>query len=153
MEFKLIDKSFYDDVAPKSYELAMFHAKNRTDLFFEPTLMTKKDFTKRIKIKGFIGVAAYESNEFVGYCFGRIKSFKSQDNEKAKSLYIDELFVCSEYRRSGYGTKFFAELQRIAKRNDCFIIEFDVWQMNESAQMFYDSLGCKTQKITKEFIL
>ena len=153
MEFKLIDKNLYDEIAPKSHELAMFHAKNRTDLFFEPELMSKNDFKKRIKIKGFIGVAAYENNKFIGYCFCRVKNFSSKNNPKSKSLWIDELFVSPEYRRSGYGTKLFEEIQNIARKNNCFIIEFDVWQMNESAQKFYDSLGCKTQRITREFIL
>ena len=153
MEFRFIDKNLYDEIAPKSLELAMYHARNRTDLFFEPSLMSKKEFKKRIKIKDFIGVAAYENDVFVGYCFCRIKSFKSKDNEKSKSLWIDELFICPQYRRLGYGTKVFTEIQKIAKSNDCFIIEFDVWQVNESAQRFYDSLGCKTQRITKEFIL
>ena len=153
MEFKFIDKTFYDEIAPKSLELAMFHAKNRTDLFFEPSLMSKKDFKERIKIKGFVGIAAYENDVLVGYCFCRIKNFKSIQNDNSKSLWIDELFICPEYRRHGYGTKVFTELKEIAKRNDCFIIEFDVWQLNESAQKFYDSLGCTTQKITKEIIL
>lgn len=153
MEFRFIDKTFHDEIASKSLELAMLHAKNRTDLFFEPTLMSKKDFRERIKIKGFIGVAAYENDVLVGYCFCRIKNFKSMQNDNSKSLWIDELFICPEYRRLGYGTKIFTELKEIAKRNDCFIIEFDVWQLNESAQKFYDSLGCKTQKITKELIL
>ena len=153
MDFKLIDKNFYDEIAPKSHELAVFHTKNRPDLFFEPELMSKKEFKKRIKIKGFIGVAAYENNKCIGYCSCRIKNFSSKDNPKSKSLWIDELYISPEYRRSGYGTKLFEEIQNIARKNNCFIIEFDVWQMNESAQKFYDSLGCKTQRITKEFLL
>ena len=153
MEFKFIDKTFYDEIAPISLELAILHAKSRTDLFFEPVLMTKKDFRERIKIKGFVGIAAYENDVLVGYYFCRIKSFKSQENANSKSLWIDELFVCPEYRRSGYGTEIFTKLKEIAKENDCFIIEFDVWQLNDTAQSFYDSLGCKTQKVTKELIL
>lgn len=153
MEFKFIDKSMYEEIAPKSYELAMFHSQCRPDLFKEPVLMTKKYFKMRIKIRGFVGVAAYENTILVGYCFCRIKNFKSKTNQNSKSLWIDEFFVCNEYRRSGYGTKLFREIEKLAKQKDCGFIEFDVWQMNEAAQKFYDSLGCKTQRITKEFIL
>lgn len=153
MDFRFIDKTFCDEIAPKSLELAKFHAKSRPDLFFEPTLMSKKDFKERIKLKGFLGVAAYENNELVGYCFCRIKSFKSIQNGRSKSLWIDEFFICKEFRRSGYGTQLFNELKKIAVSNDCCIIEFDVWQMNEKAQKFYASLGCKNQRITKELPL
>ena len=108
---------------------------------------------ERIKIKNFIGIAAYENNLLCGYCFCRIKTFTAKTNPKAKTLYIDEFFICEEFRKSGYGNQLFEKIKEIAKENLCSSIEFEVWDFNESAQKFYDSLGCKNQKITKEYIL
>lgn len=153
MKFKLIDKSSYEDVAPKSYELTLSHTEKRPDLFGEPALMTKKAFKNRIKVKGFVGIAAYENDALVGYCFCRINSFRSKESPESKRLWIDEFFICEEYRRQGYGTELSEEIKRTAKAHGCFVVEFNVWQMNETAQKFYDSLGCKNQRIIKEITL
>lgn len=153
MEFKFIEKSLYSDIAPASFELGILHAKARADLLPPTEIMTKKQFNKRIKIKGFIGIAAYEGNVLCGYCFCRIKSFTSQTKAKNKLLWIDEFFVCEPFRRNGCGRMLFEEIKRVAKEKSCSIIEFDVWDFNETAKRFYDSVGCKSQRIIKEYVL
>lgn len=153
MEFKFIDKTFYDELAPKIFELASFHARMRPDLFTEQSIMTKKQFKKRIKIKNFVGIAAYENNILCGYCFCRIKNFKSKESSNSNALWIDEFFVCEEFRKQGYGTRLFEEIKKVAKENSCNIIELDVWEFNETAKQFYDSIGFRNQRITKEFLL
>lgn len=153
MEFKLIDKTLYYDIAPKSFDIANYHIQSRPDILNERKLMTKKEFKKRIKIKGFIGLAAYEGDVLCGYCFCRIKNFSSKIKSNNKLLWIDEFYICEQFRKNGYGTKLFREIERIAKENSCSLIEFDVWSFNETAQRFYDSLGCKNQAIKKGYIL
>ncbi len=153
MEIKFIDKTLYSDIAPKSFDVANYHIQNRPDLLNEHRLMTKKEFKKRIKIKGFIGLAAYENDILCGYCFCRIKSFSSKTKNNNKLLWIDEFYICEQFRKNGYGTRLFREIEKVAKENSCSLIEFDVWSFNEAAQRFYDSLGCKNQTIRKEYIL
>ncbi|MBR3768740.1 MAG: GNAT family N-acetyltransferase [Clostridia bacterium] len=153
MIFKLIDKSCYEKIAPLSLKLAELHAAQRPDLFQETKIMSKKEFIKRIKLKGFLGIAAYKNDMLCAYCFCRIKHFKSKQNPDTASLWIDEIFVKEEYRRNGVGTALFEEIKRIAKEKDCAIIEFDVWELNDAAKKFYDELGCKTQRTLKEYKL
>lgn len=153
MEFRFIDKSFYNELTPQIYRIQSMHSLSRPDLFPEIETMSKKQFKERIKIKGFIGIAAYIDNSLCGYCFCRIKKFSSKINPESKSLWIDEFFICDEFRKSGYGKQLFEKVKEVAKENLCSSIEFEVWDFNENAQKFYDSLGCKTQKITKEYIL
>lgn len=153
MIFKLIDKTYYEKVAPLSLKLAELHASQRPDLFQKTEIMSKKEFNKRIKVKGFLGIAACENDTVCAYCFCRVKHFKSKMHPDTASLWIDEIFVKEEYRRNGVGTALFEEIKRIAKEKNCSIIEFDVWEQNDSAQKFYAALGCKTQRILKEYKL
>ena len=153
MEYKFIDKSFYEELSPLIYKIASSHVQMRPDLFPEQHIMTKKEFKKRLKVKGFIGIAAYKNNALCGYCLCRIKAFSSKLNTENKALWIDEFYICEEVRRKGYGKLFFEEIKRIAKSKQCNLIEFDVWSLNETAIKFYEALGCTNQHITKEYIL
>lgn len=153
MEYKFIDKTFYEELSPLIYKIASSHVQMRPDLFPTQHIMSKKEFRKRLKIKGFIGIAAYENNTLCGYCLCRIKAFASKLNVSSKSLWIDEFYICEESRRKGYGKLLFEEIKRFAESESCTLIEFDVWSLNETAIKFYDSLGCTNQRITKEYIL
>ena len=153
MEYKLIDKTFYQELSPLIYEIASSHMQMRPDLFSEQHIMTKKQFKKRLKVNGFLGIAAYENDTLCGYCLCRIKIFGSKLSSDGKALWIDEFYICEKFRRQGYGKLLFEEIKRTAKEKSCGLIEFDVWSLNETAIKFYDSLGCTNQRITKEYLL
>ncbi len=153
MEYRFIDKTFYEELSPLIYKIASSHVQMRPDLFPEQHIMRKKEFKKRLKVKGFIGIAAYENNTLCGYCLCRIKAFGSKLNAESKALWIDEFYICEEARRKGYGKQLFEEIKKVAQEKSCDIIEFEVWELNETAKHFYDSLGCKNQRTTKEYIL
>lgn len=153
MEFQFVNKSHYKDVAPLSYELAKFHSDKRPDVLPEIVMMTEKEFKKRIKIKGFTGLAVYEENRILGYCFCRIKTFKSRNDPQTKLLWIDEFYISEESRRKGVGTALFSEIKKAAKENGCKSLELEVWNMNESAKKFYDSVGFESQRIIKELVI
>lgn len=153
MEYKFIDKTFYEELAPLMYKISSSHVQMRPDLFSEQHIMTKKEFKKRLKIKGFFGIAAYKNNVLCGYCLCRNKTFSSKLKSENKAIWIDEFYICEEFRRKGYGKLLFEEIKRTALDKACSLIEFDVWSLNETAIKFYDSLGCTNQRITKEYLL
>ena len=153
MEYKFIDKTFYDELSPLMHNIASTHMQMRPDLFPEQHIMTKKEFKKRLKVNGFIGIAAYENSVLCGYCLCRIKTFNSKIKPENKTVWIDEFYICEEFRRKGYGKLLFEKIKKLATDNSCSLIEFDVWSLNETAIRFYDSLGCTNQRITKEYIL
>ena len=153
MEYKFIDKTFYEELAPLMYNIASSHVQMRPDLFPEQHIMTKKEFKKRLKIKGVFGIAAYENNILCGYCLCLNKTFGSRLKPENKAIWIDEFYICEEFRRKGYGKLLFEEVKRTALNKSCSLIEFDVWSLNETAVKFYDSLGCTNQRITKEYLL
>lgn len=65
-----------------------------------------------------------------------------------KSLYLKELYVAQDYRRTGLGRQFMDELHRIARFNECSRVEWTTDAPNEDARAFYESLGF-TENTTK----
>jgi GNAT superfamily N-acetyltransferase len=56
-------------------------------------------------------------------------------------IYLEDLFVRSEYRGRGYGRALLARLAQIAKERNCGRLEWAVLNWNEPAIGFYQNLG------------
>src|SRR5262249_25981256 len=62
-------------------------------------------------------------------------------------LYLEDLFVLPDYRRSGIGVTLLQELFRVAEERACGRVEWSVLDWNEPAIKFYtDKLGAKILK-------
>jgi GNAT superfamily N-acetyltransferase len=59
------------------------------------------------------------------------------------SLYLKELYVSAEYRRSGTGKLLMQGLYRIAAERGCSRVEWTTDTNNPDAQAFYEALGAK----------
>jgi GNAT superfamily N-acetyltransferase len=59
------------------------------------------------------------------------------------TLFLEDIFVLEEYRRSGVGKKMFDFLKETAKREGSGRIEFTVLKWNKSAQEFYEKNRAK----------
>ena len=59
-------------------------------------------------------------------------------------IYLEDLFVLSEYRRQGIAMALFQELFRVARERHCGRVEWSVLDWNEPAIKFYtEKLGAK----------
>ncbi|KAI9502406.1 hypothetical protein GGI25_004692 [Coemansia spiralis] len=56
-------------------------------------------------------------------------------------LYLEDLFVCEEFRQLGVGKRLLGELARIARDRGCGRMEWVVLDWNTKAREFYKSLG------------
>lgn len=56
-------------------------------------------------------------------------------------IYLEDLFVRSEFRGRGYGRALLARLAQIAKERNCGRLEWAVLNWNEPAIGFYQNLG------------
>ncbi|PIA14191.1 acyl-CoA N-acyltransferase [Coemansia reversa NRRL 1564] len=61
-------------------------------------------------------------------------------------LYLEDLFVCSEYRGLGIGKRLLAQLASIARERQCGRMEWVVLDWNEPSIQFYQSLGAEQLK-------
>jgi GNAT superfamily N-acetyltransferase len=56
-------------------------------------------------------------------------------------IYLEDLFVLSEYRAEGIGKALLIELARLALDRNCGRLEWSVLDWNESAIGFYERMG------------
>ena len=64
----------------------------------------------------------------------------------AQGLYLEDLFVPSEFRGKGYGKKLLRSLARIAVERGCPRMEWQVLDWNEPAISFYESIGADVKR-------
>ena len=60
-----------------------------------------------------------------------------------RSLYLDDLFIKSEYRSKGIGTKLLLRVFETAKKENCNRLRCEVEVKNIGAQNFYQKIGAK----------
>lgn len=58
-----------------------------------------------------------------------------------KGLYLDDLYVKDEYRKSGIGTKILNAVIQYAKEHQCKSVRWLVSRWNENAISFYKKIG------------
>lgn len=56
-------------------------------------------------------------------------------------LYLEDLFIHNDYRNKGLGKSLIKNLSQLAIANDCCCLEWHVFQWNNNAIAFYDSVG------------
>ncbi len=61
----------------------------------------------------------------------------------APILYLEDLFILEEYRNKGIGRQLLSVLANIAISENCCRMEWHVFNWNESAIKFYESLGAE----------
>jgi GNAT superfamily N-acetyltransferase len=61
-------------------------------------------------------------------------------------LYLEDLFVRPEFRGNGIGKAMLAELARIALKENCYGMKWQVLDWNTPAIEFYEALGAKLQR-------
>lgn len=59
------------------------------------------------------------------------------------TLYIEDIFILPDHRRSGAGTALFLAIKEAAEQNGCGRIEWVVLDWNVTAQQFYRTLGAQ----------
>lgn len=132
------------------------HAKIRPDLFISGTVKYSADELKKIIAdeKTPIFVAADDSGKVLGHAFTVISVNTSQNMPTGmKSMYIDDICVDENARRMSVGKSLYEHCIAYAKGIGCYDVSLNVWEGNDSARSFYDSMGMKVRKTTLEYII
>jgi GNAT superfamily N-acetyltransferase len=117
--FTLIQEEAVFDGSPDSIKNSVLQMKKEEK--FIHFFVAEKD-------KKIVGIAVY----FVAYY-----------TWAGKSLYLDDLFIKSEYRGSGIGTKLLNKIFETAKKENCNRLRWEVEEKNAGAQSFYRKLGAR----------
>ncbi|WP_026734797.1 GNAT family N-acetyltransferase [Fischerella sp. PCC 9605] len=80
--------------------------------------------------------------EYTGQAVGFALFFHNYSTFLTKpGIYLEDIFVLSEYRRKGVGKALLTKLAQIAVERDCGRLEWSVLDWNEPAQTFYRRMG------------
>ena len=133
-------------------EVLEVHAKIKPDYFVSGH--TKYDHAELEAILNDPDVRVYvadEDGKVLGYAFCMLQEIpKKPFVVSFRYMYIDDICVDSSCRGKGIGKKLFAHVCEEAKRLGCRDITLNVWEGNDTARAFYESLGMKPQKTTME---
>lgn len=134
-------------------EVHSIHSKNRPKDYKEFDVPLKEeDFVNMINDdKVVIMVLENEMNELVGYSI--LKKIVINNHNimcDKKKLHIDDLCISKKCRRKGLGRLLFNKIKEYAKEEGFDSIELNVWNFNQSAIKFYESLGMNIKMIRYE---
>eukprot|EP00002_Diphylleia_rotans_P027699 TRINITY_DN5560_c0_g1_i1.p1 TRINITY_DN5560_c0_g1~~TRINITY_DN5560_c0_g1_i1.p1 ORF type:complete len:186 (-),score=42.63 TRINITY_DN5560_c0_g1_i1:107-664(-) len=75
-------------------------------------------------------------NKFI---FGFAMYFWSYSSWKGKFLYLEDLYVCPDYRRHGVGKALMVRIGQIAEQEDCVRMQWVVLDWNTPSKAFYEN--------------
>lgn len=132
-------------------EVLLTHHSIRPDIFKDKGAKYNRDELSKLLNNDRKPIFVYEdNNKVVGHLFLEIREYEANVIIPYKSLFIDDLCVLKEYREQGIGKELMEYAFEYAKRIGARNIELNVWNKNDSAIKFYESLGLTVQKYTLE---
>lgn len=155
MTIRKADKKDIQSIMNLLRQVLDVHAGIRPDIFKQNTTKYTDEELYYIITNPLTPVfVAEDEGEILGHCFCKFIRF-SKDNvlTDVKTLYIDDICVDENSRGRGVGRALYDYAESFASSEKCYNITLNVWNGNDSAIKFYESLGLGVQKITMEKIL
>lgn len=116
------------------HKLAAYEKKNPSDV----QLTEEKILAHGFNSQPYFHLLVAESEQkLIGYA---LYFFTYAASKGAPILYLEDLFVLTEYRNKGIGTQMLSKLAEIAKKDKCCRMEWHAFTWNNSAITFYKSL-------------
>ena len=144
---------------PQMHELLrqvnLVHHIGRPDLFKKANKYTDDELKVILKDESRpIFAAVDDSDTMLGYAFC-IHQEHPGDNllTDIRTLYIDDLCVDENCRGQHVGKKLYEYVLKWAKEKGYYNLTLNVWNCNESAMKFYESVGMTPYKVGMEQIL
>ncbi|MBO4590492.1 MAG: GNAT family N-acetyltransferase [Bacteroidaceae bacterium] len=95
-----------------------------------------------------------DKGKVLGYAFCQISEVKDDLLlEDMKTLYVDDICVDENARGKHIGKALYEFVRNYAKTIGCNNITLNVWEGNNAALRFYQSMGMHVQKTTMEEVL
>lgn len=78
-------------------------------------------------------IVAEEENRIIGFAL----YYFSYSTWKGRCLYLEDIYVCADYRNKGIGQSLFARVVDVAKTNEVARMDWQVLNWNNAAINFY----------------
>ncbi|MGG1629799.1 N-acetyltransferase family protein [Rossellomorea sp. NRS-1567] len=139
-------KSDYDVVHGIQRQVHEIHTKERPDHYkMADTTLDKEYFNNLIEGDN-TKVFLLEEDQPIAYTILTIKHSEERPILiPRKVVYMDDFGVDNMYRGKGVGKIFFEKILEFAKDIEADSLELGVWEFNENAIKFYESMNLKTK--------
>lgn len=129
------------------------HVKGRPDIFRDGFCKEFKDYIyKEWDHEKSDIIVAIAKDKICGYAIIEyIKKPSSPYTMAKKYCHINEFGIDEKYRRQKIATELFEFIKAQAKEKNFDRIELDMWEFNETALKFYDSVGFCTYRRFMEY--
>lgn len=136
------------------HQVNMVHHVIRPDLFKPYTTKYNEQELESMLNDDDKPIFVFDNGKVQGYAFCQITEVKdNQLLEDIKTLYIDDICVDENARGQHVGRSLYEYVRGYAQSIGCNNITLNVWNGNEPAWRFYNSMGMQVQKTTMEVIL
>ena len=148
------DKGDIKRIIELLHQVNMVHHVIRPDLFKPNTTKYNEQELELLLNDVSKPVFVLDDGEVQGYAFCQITEVKdNQLLEDIKTLYIDDICVDEKARGKHVGKALYEYVRDYAQSIGCNNITLNVWEGNEPALRFYQSMGMQVQKTTMEILL
>jgi len=136
------------------HQVDMVHHRIRPDLFKPYTTKYSEQELETLLSDDSKPIFVYDDNGVQGYAFCQISEVKGDRLLcDRKTLYIDDICVDEAARGKHIGSTLFAFVRDFAKSTGCHNITLNVWEGNDAAKHFYQTMGMQPQKTGMEIVL
>ncbi|MGF3104057.1 N-acetyltransferase family protein [Rossellomorea sp. DUT-2] len=139
-------KDDYDVVHGIQRQVHEMHTKERPDHYkMADTTLDKEYFNHLIEGEN-TKVFLLEEDQPIAYSILTIRHTEERPILIPKKVvYMDDFGVDHKYRGKGLGRIFFEKIVEYAKNTEADSLELGVWEFNENAIKFYESMNLKTK--------
>lgn len=132
----------YEEVKEIFYEVHNLHLKNRPDIYKDGDPLPKEVFQDFLNNREQLNYVYIINNKIVGVLIANILyTMENSIIKKRKICFIDSIGVRRENQHKGLGKELYNHLKNEISSKDIDAIELNVWNFNENAIKFYESLG------------
>ncbi|TYS16178.1 GNAT family N-acetyltransferase [Rossellomorea vietnamensis] len=139
-------KNDYNAVHRIQKQVHDIHTQERPDHYMMADITLDKDYFHELIDGANTKVFLLEEDQPIAYTILTVKYAADRPILKPKKVvYMDDFGVDSKCRGKGLGKKFFEKIVEYAKNIEADSLELGVWEFNESAIKFYESMNLKTK--------
>ena len=123
-------------------QVHQLHVQARPDVYQGADALPQEHFRFLLSDPDTIALAAVESGQIAGFCVVTLRKPASDPMLVPRRVaYLEELCVDRSFRRRGAGRALFQQARELARQRGAQSLELMVWQFNQTARLFYESLG------------
>ena len=142
----------YNEVDRLMAQVHQLHVNGRPDLYIDVEHIYSFDqFKEMVENEDMITILAEENDKVIGICMVSMRARTCM--VKRRTAYMEDLCVDEACRGKGIGKKLFSYAKDQAVKMGAERLDLMVWDFNENARKFYESMGMKPQRYIYETML